>query len=61
VLGNPVTSVAWLSNKLWEYGVPLRSGEIILSGAITAAPPAAKGDSFEARFSDFGVVVARFV
>jgi 2-keto-4-pentenoate hydratase len=50
-----------LSNKLWEYGVPLRSGEIILSGAITAAPPAAKGDSFEARFSDFGVVKAKFV
>lgn len=37
VMGNPVISVAWLANKLNEFGMPLRAGEIILSGAFAAA------------------------
>lgn len=51
VLGDPALCVAWLANKLWEYGVTLKAGEIVLSGALSAAVPAGKGDSFEARFS----------
>jgi len=61
VLGNPCLAVAWLANKLWEYGVELKAGEIVLSGAFSAAPAAAKGDVFRAEFSDFGWVEARFV
>lgn len=51
VLGDPALCVAWLANKLWEYGVTLEAGEIVLSGALSAAVPAEKGDRFEARFS----------
>jgi len=61
VLGDPRLSVAWLANRLWNYGVTLKKGEVILSGAFSAAPVAAKGDEFEAKFSDFGSVKAKFV
>ncbi|MDR1100641.1 MAG: 2-keto-4-pentenoate hydratase [Treponema sp.] len=61
VLGDPCVSVAWLANRLWAYGVTLKAGEVILSGAFSAAPPAKKGDSFRAEFSSFGAVEAQFV
>ncbi|MDR3123469.1 MAG: 2-keto-4-pentenoate hydratase [Treponema sp.] len=61
VLGDPCVSVAWLANRLWAYGVTLKAGEVILSGAFSAAPPAKKGDIFRADFSSFGTVEAQFV
>ena len=61
VLGDPYLSVAWLANKLWGYGVTLKAGEVVLSGAFSAAPEAAKGDAFRAEFTRFGVVEARFI
>jgi len=60
VLGNPAVSVAWLANKLYQYGVELKKGEVILSGAITAAPEAQQGDVFECVFSDLGSVKLEF-
>ncbi len=61
VLGHPAVAVAWLANKLWHYGVSLQAGEVILSGALSAAPPAQRGDSFKAVFSDFGILEASFI
>ncbi|MFP3042475.1 fumarylacetoacetate hydrolase family protein [Treponema primitia] len=61
VLGDPCISVAWLANRLWTYGVTLKAGEVILSGAFSAAPLATKGDSFRAEFSTLGTVEAQFV
>jgi 2-keto-4-pentenoate hydratase len=61
VLGDPCISVAWLANRLWSYGVTLKAGEVILSGAFSAAPLAAKGDTFTAEYSSFGKVQAEFV
>ena len=60
VLGDPCAAVAWLANRLWSYGVTLKKGEVILSGAFSAAPPAVKGDVFEAEFSSFGSIKAVF-
>jgi 2-keto-4-pentenoate hydratase len=60
VLGDPCVSVAWLANRLWGYGVTLKAGEVVLSGAFSAAPEAAKGDVFTAEFSSFGTVKAEF-
>lgn len=60
VLGDPCLAVAWLANRLWAYGVPLKKGEVILSGAFSAAPPAKKGDVFRVEFSSFGAVEAMF-
>jgi 2-keto-4-pentenoate hydratase len=61
VQGDPCIAVAWLANRLWSYGVTLKAGEVILSGAFSAAPAAAKGDKFTAEFSSFGKVEAEFV
>jgi 2-keto-4-pentenoate hydratase len=61
VLGDPAAAVAWLANRLWDYRVELKAGEVILSGAFFGAVPAAKGDVFIAEYSSFGKVEARFV
>lgn len=45
VLGSPIQSVAWLANKMGEYGILLRAGETILSGSAVAAVPVEAGDS----------------
>jgi 2-keto-4-pentenoate hydratase len=60
VLGDPPAAVAWLANRLWDYRVQLKAGEVILSGAFFAAIPAAKGDTFLAEYSSFGKLEARF-
>jgi len=61
VMGDPCIAVAWLANRLWDYGVTLQAGEVILSGAFSAAPAATKGDRFTAEFSSFGKIEAEFV
>lgn len=60
VLGHPAQAVAWLANKLGQFGIPLKAGEIILSGAVTTAPPAQKGDLFTAHFDRLGSVSVTF-
>ena len=61
VMGDPAVSVAWLINCLRRYGVSLKKGEVVLSGAFAAALPAQKGDAFTANFSSLGSVTARFI
>lgn len=46
VLGHPARSVAWLANKLATFGVRLRAGDVVLSGALGRSIPAAPGDVF---------------
>jgi len=60
VLGHPAQAVAWLANKLSAYGIILRKGEVILSGALTAAIPVAAGDFFRADFGPLGNVKIKF-
>ncbi|MEH7130286.1 2-keto-4-pentenoate hydratase [Neobacillus drentensis] len=59
-LGNPANCVAWLANKLSEFDIPLLAGEVILSGALSAAIKARVGDSFTARFAHIGQVSVHF-
>lgn len=56
VLGNPLNSVAWLANKMLEYGVVLKAGDIIISGSLIAAFPIDKGDIIQAEFDRLGEV-----
>ncbi|MGN6609067.1 MAG: 2-keto-4-pentenoate hydratase [Jatrophihabitans sp.] len=61
VLGNPVTSVAWLARKVASFGVRLRAGHVILPGSITRAVDARNGDTFVADFGpDLGTVSLTF-
>ncbi|MCL2632170.1 MAG: fumarylacetoacetate hydrolase family protein [Coriobacteriia bacterium] len=60
VLGNPAYCVAWLANRLHDYGVTLNAGEVVLSGALSAAIDAIAGDTFRATFSNLGSVSVSF-
>lgn len=55
-LGDPAYAVAWLANTLGEFGVPLKKGEVIFSGALSAATAAEFGDEFIAKFETLGDV-----
>lgn len=60
VMGNPIRAVAWLANALGKYDIGLHAGEIILSGALSAAVPIQPGDTFTAEFAHIGSVSASF-
>ncbi len=60
VQGSPLTAVAWLANTLGTYGVPLKAGEIILSGSLVPLAPAVAGDVFVAAIDGLGRVEVRF-
>lgn len=60
VLGHPANAVAWLANKLAQYNIGLKKGEIIMSGSFTAACPVADGDNVTCYFDRIGSVTARF-
>lgn len=61
VLGNPVTAVAWLANKLGEFGITFEPGQTILTGSFVRAMPVKAGDEVVARFdSGLGDVTAIF-
>lgn len=60
VLGNPAESVAWLVNKLIEYGIGLRAGEFVMSGSFVRAVTAESGSFFRATFDRIGAVSAFF-
>lgn len=52
VLGDPAYCVAWLANKLSEFNISLKAGEVILSGALSAAIDASSGDVFTCQFTE---------
>jgi 2-keto-4-pentenoate hydratase len=60
VLGNPMAAVAWLANKVYEYGVTLQSGHVVLPGSCTRAHDVSAGDTVHADFETLGVVSVRF-
>jgi 2-keto-4-pentenoate hydratase len=60
VLGNPVTSVAWLARTIGEYGVRLETGHVVLPGSCTRAVPVRPGDSVRADFEALGHVDVSF-
>jgi 2-oxopent-4-enoate hydratase len=60
VFGNPITCVAWLANKLGEFGVALKPGDLVLAGSLHAALPVAAGDSIRAEVAELGSVTTRF-
>jgi 2-keto-4-pentenoate hydratase len=61
VLGNPAAAVAWLANKMAAFGVPLKAGELIMSGSFTSMYPVAAGENYTAYFGGIGSVKASFV
>jgi 2-keto-4-pentenoate hydratase len=60
VLGNPVTAVAWLANKVHQFGVKLEAGHVVLLGSCTRAYDVAPGDNLRADFDTLGGVSINF-
>lgn len=60
VMGDATIGIVWLANKMVELGEPLRAGEYVLAGSVTAAMTIEPGDAFRADFGKFGSVGVRF-
>jgi 2-oxopent-4-enoate/cis-2-oxohex-4-enoate hydratase len=59
-LGSPLNAVAWLANTLGRLGIGLKAGEVVLSGALAAMFPAARGDNFRVSIGSLGGCSVRF-
>ncbi|MGC0367489.1 2-keto-4-pentenoate hydratase [Rhodococcus sp. 27YEA15] len=59
-LGDPLIALQWLARKARDLGVPLRAGEIVLSGALGAMRPVGPGSTVTAMISGIGKVKVTF-
>ncbi len=59
-LGSPLTAMAWLANTLGRLGIPLKAGEVVLSGALGAMVPVKAGDSLRVSIGGIGGCSVRF-
>lgn len=60
-MGSPVVALAWLAREVARRGMPLREGEVVLSGALGPVIPVDKPGRYTARIEGFGEVEAVFV
>lgn len=60
-LGHPVNAMVWLANTLGRLGIPLKAGDIVLSGAMGAMVPIQKGDNLRVTIGGIGGCSVRFV
>jgi 2-keto-4-pentenoate hydratase len=59
-LGDPLLALAWLANFLAERGQAIQEGSVVLTGGLTRAHPAARGQSVLAEFARLGSVRLHF-
>lgn len=59
-LGHPAHAIAWLANKLSEFDITLKAGELILPGALSGAIAVKQGDTVSAHFGSLGTVSVSF-
>jgi 2-keto-4-pentenoate hydratase len=59
-LGHPAQAIAWLANKLHEFDISLKAGELILPGALSGAISVSEGDTVSASFGPLGSVTVTF-
>ncbi len=60
-LGNPVNAVVWLANMLGSLGIPLKAGEIVLSGSLGPMIPVQAGDNLRCTIGGIGGCSVRFI
>ena len=61
VQGSPVNAVVWLANTLGRLGIPLKAGEVILSGSQSPLGPVKPGDSLHCSVGGLGSASVRFI
>ncbi|MEB4589839.1 2-oxopent-4-enoate hydratase [Candidatus Thiothrix sp. Deng01] len=57
---SPISCVVWLANTLGKFGVPLKAGEVILSGSLVPLQPVKAGDYMSVSIGGIGRTVVRF-
>ncbi len=60
VLNHPAMGIAWLANRLAEYGRALEAGQVVLAGSFIRPIEARKGDTFHADYGPWGSVSCYF-
>ena len=60
VLDDPALAIAWLANRLGQYGQGIEAGQVVLSGSFIRPIEAPNGCVIEADFGDFGHVSCAF-
>lgn len=60
-LGSPVNCIVWLANTLGHLGIPLKAGEVILSGSLVPLEPVQAGDFMSLSIGGIGSASVRFV
>ncbi len=60
VLNHPAAGIAWLANRLSNYGGAIRAGETVLSGSFIRPVEARNGDTIIADFGPMGTVSVYF-
>ncbi len=59
-LGHPARAVAWLANKLAEFGEGLEEGDVVFSGSLGRAVPVQPGDVVTLEMAGFPPLSLRF-
>jgi 2-keto-4-pentenoate hydratase len=60
-LGHPARAVAWLANKLAEFGEGLEEGDVVLSGSLGRAVPVGPGDVVTLEMTGLPPLSLRFI
>ncbi|MGP6173734.1 2-keto-4-pentenoate hydratase [Corynebacterium sp. A21] len=61
VMGHPLLPLQWLAGVLGEQGVPLKAGDIILTGSFCGAAPVIAGQRVEIDYGPYGTLSAAFI
>ena len=56
ILGNPVSAVAWLVNRLSEFGVELLPGQVVMPGSCLRAMPMEQTGHWSCTYEGWGTV-----
>lgn len=60
VLNHPARGIAWLANRLAQYGDAIEPGQIVLSGSFIRTIEVQSGDTIVADFGAYGSVSCHF-
>lgn len=60
VLNHPAAGIAWLANRLAQYGSSIAAGDVVLSGSFVRPVEARHGDTITADFGPYGTVSVYF-